>query len=257
MSLGVVSALALILLVLLLLVTGKDTFSIFGGMILNFLAIFFVILLIALGTPPLATAFISGLVILAIIIYFSPVDLKTGTIAYIVSVLTIVLLVLLILPVQYFGQLQGFGNETNEELGVFSVLIGVSFGQVATAMLLMSALGAIAEASIAMVSALNELIEETPDLTDQRLYHDGRIIGGKIMGTAYNTLFFGFFGGYLALFIWFIELKYSPALLINDKLFIAEVASVILSMIAVTLTVPFTTFLVVRWRHRMISKSKR
>lgn len=247
---GVVSALALVLLVLLLLVTGKDTFSIFGGLILNFLMIFMVIILISLGTPPLLTALILGLLILALIIFFSPVTLTTGAVAYLVSVVVILLLVVLILPVQYFGQLQGFGNESNEELGVFSLLIGISFPQIACATILLSALGAIAEASIAMASALRALLIETPSLSKHQLYQDGRQIGRKVMATAFNTLFFGFFSGYLALFIWFVELKYSPALLINDKLFIAEIASIIIAIVAVTLTVPLTTFLMTRWRHK-------
>ncbi|GAF40246.1 hypothetical protein JCM14202_2137 [Agrilactobacillus composti DSM 18527 = JCM 14202] len=68
---GVITSLALVLLVLLILVTGKDTFSIFGGLILNFILIFMVIILISLGTSPLLTAFIFGLIILALIIFFS------------------------------------------------------------------------------------------------------------------------------------------------------------------------------------------
>ncbi|KRM35129.1 YibE F family protein [Agrilactobacillus composti DSM 18527 = JCM 14202] len=253
---GVITSLALVLLVLLILVTGKDTFSIFGGLILNFILIFMVIILISLGTSPLLTAFIFGLIILALIIFFSPVDLKTGLVAYLVSVSVVLVLVALVVPIQHFGQLQGFGNESNEELGGFSLLIGISFQSISSAAILLSALGAIAEASIAMASALKELIEQTPDLDRRDLYRDGVEIGGKIMGTAYNTLFFGFFGGYLALFIWFIELKYSPSLLINDKLFIAEAASVLVSMIAVTLTVPLTTFLMVHWQQKFQISSK-
>lgn len=248
---GVVTSLVLILFVLLLLVTGKDAFSIFGSLLLNFLLIFMVVILISLGTPPLPTAFVLGLFILALIVFFSPVDLKTGVVAYLVSLGIIIALTVLILPIQHFGQLQGFGNESNEELGVFSLLIGVSFPQIASATILLSALGAIAEASIAMASAMKELMVQTANLSKTQLYADGREIGSKIMGTAFNTLFFGFFGGYLALFIWFVELKYSAALLINDKLFIAEATSVLVAMAAVSLTVPLTTTLMVHFRDRL------
>lgn len=250
---GVISALGLVLFVLLILVTGKAAFSIFGGLILNFLLLFMTIILISLGLPPLPAAFIIGIFILATIIFLSPVETKVGLIAFGVAVLISVILVVIILPLQYFGQLQGFGNESNEELGVFSLLIGISFPQIACATILLSTLGAISEASLAMANALRTLLQHVPDISKVQLTKDGRQMGRQIVATAFNTLWFGFFGGYLALFVWLVELKYPLSLWINDKLFIAEATSVLVAMVAVSLTVPLTSWVVIHWRHWLIA----
>lgn len=244
---GVISGLGLILLVLLILVTGKDTFSIFSSLILNFLLLFMTIILISLGLPPLPVALGAGILILALIIFLSPVTTKVGLLAFGVSVVIVLGLVLLILPIQYFGQLQGFGNESNEELGVFSLMIGLSFPQIACATILLSTLGAIAEASIAMASALQTLLQQIPDLSKSQLYQNGRQMGGRITMTALHTLCFGFLGGYLALFVWLVELNYAPTAWLNDKLFIAALASVFVAMIAVSVTVPLTIWAVGHW----------
>ena len=68
--------------------------------------------------------------------------------------------------------------------------------------------GAIAEAAMAIAAGLTGIFRERPDLSDNRLMQSGMEIGKQIIGTTLNTLFFGFFGGLLALFIWFAGLDF-------------------------------------------------
>lgn len=67
-----------------------------------------------------------------------------------------------------------------------------------------------------------------------------------IIGTAITTLFFGFFGSFLGLFAWFMQLHYSFATVVNDALFVGELMQVLFAVIAVILTVPITMWVVTK-----------
>ena len=69
------------------------------------------------------------------------------------------------------------------------------------------------------------------------------MIGSDILGTAMNTILFGFFGSFLPLFIWYMRLHYSLFEVLNDKLFVGECLIIVYSFIGVLLTIPFTTVL--------------
>jgi len=73
--------------------------------------------------------------------------------------------------------------------------------------------------------------------------------------TTFNTLFFGFFGGFLALFIWFSGLHYSFGSVINNKIFVGEVLMILFALIGVILAVPITTW-VMTLEHRRAAKLK-
>ncbi|MBO3092838.1 YibE/F family protein [Schleiferilactobacillus harbinensis] len=255
---GVISLLGVILLVLLVLVCGKSGLTIFFGLLLNFVLLFITVTLFGLGAPPVLTTILASAVILAVVVFFSAASNRVTRIAYVVSLGVMLILAGLAWLIQFFGNIQGFGNEVGEDIGGFSLLIGVSFGQIVVSILMLSALGAVAEASIAVTSGLFEVADQVPDITPAQLFKDGQEIGGKIIGTALNTLFFGFFGSYLALFIWFVQLKYAPGLLFNDKLFVSEAASVLLSTVGVVATVPLSTWVVsVTLQHEAVQAARK
>ncbi len=102
---------------------------------------------------------------------------------------------------------------------------------------LLSTLGAIAEASVSVAVGMNEIKGQTSDIGIKHMGHE-------IIGTALNTLFFGFFGGFSSLFIWFASLRYPFSQIINNKIFVGELLQVLISAIAVVLTVPMTTWIV-------------
>jgi len=78
------------------------------------------------------------------------------------------------------------------------------------------------------------------------LLGDGIAVGKQIIGTTFNTLFFGFFGGFLALFIWFTGVHYSVGEILNDKIFVSEILMILFAMVSVILTVPITTWVMTR-----------
>ncbi|TBX49305.1 YibE/F family protein [Lactiplantibacillus paraplantarum] len=244
-----ITVLGLILLGLMTLIGGKTGATAFLSLLFNFGLLFLAVVLISWGFPAVAVSLVIGTIILAFTIFFGEANEVAAKPAYIAALIVMVILVLIIFPVENWIMAQGFSLEDSEDLEGMSLAIGVSFIGVAVTEAILSTLGAIAEAAIAIAAGLSEILAQHPQLSTKRLYIDGISIGKQIIGTTFNTLFFGFFGGFLALFIWFSGLHYSFGSVINNKIFVAEVLMVLFSLMGVILVVPVTTW-VMTVQHR-------
>ncbi|MFD1428949.1 YibE/F family protein [Lacticaseibacillus mingshuiensis] len=236
------SALALTLLVLMLAVGGKQGLSDAFALLLNAGLMILAVILIAGGFAPLAVAAVIGLIVLAVTIFLSTTDMNVAGPAFVASLLVMTGVIAVVVVGVLFSHTGGFGAEDTEDLEGFSLTVGVSFQQVLIATGLLSTLGAIAEAATAVAAGLIELGDDATAAGRQD-------IAQAIIGTALNTLFFGFFGGFSALFIWFAKLRYPFWEVLNDQIFAGELIQVLFSVIAVAATVPMTMWVVGR-RHR-------
>ena len=234
-------ALVLLLLVMMLVIGGKQGLANLFALIVNALLMILVVILMASGFNPIILAVIFGLIILASTISLSTNHMEVVGPAFVSALLIMVLLTGGIIMTMTLGQTAGFGLESSESLEGFSIYIGISFHQILIAATLLSTLGAIAEASVSVAVGMNEIKGQTSDIGIKQMGHE-------IIGTALNTLFFGFFGGFSSLFIWFASLRYPFSQIINNKIFVGQLLQVLISAIAVVLTVPMTTW-VVTTRH--------
>lgn len=250
-----ITGLGLVLLVLMVLVGGKQGWKSFLSIILNFGFLFFAVILIAFHLPPLAVTIFTGVVILAITIFMGEDDLLTTQTAFYASLIVLAVLILLIIPVEHWAMVQGFGEEDTEDLEGMSILIGINFLKVTVTTTVLSTLGAIAEAAMAISAGLAKVLQNHPQSTGKQLFHSGLSIGENIIGTTFNTLFFGFFGGFLALFIWFVGLGYSFSSIINNKIFVSELIMVLVSFVGVIITVPITSLVMVRRKDKVVVDS--
>ncbi|MCP0887291.1 YibE/F family protein [Ligilactobacillus sp. WILCCON 0076] len=241
-----ISVLIIILFALMTIVGGKQGMVSFFSVALNFFILFITVILISGGFPILGVSLFAGICILAITIYMGNNDERSTNVAFIATVIVMLIMIILIIPFDHMVQIQGFSNEESEEVEAFNLLIGINFESLAIATTILSTLGAIAEASIAVASGLEELIAQNSDITVTQLYKSGRNIGFQIMGMTFNTLFFGMFGGNLALFILLYKLHASFGYYLNSKIFVGESMSVLYSAIAVILVIWITTYLMGR-----------
>jgi len=229
------------LLLLLVAVQGRFGLLTMLSLLVNLLLMFVTVIMIAGGFNPVVVSVIVGLLILATTIFLNQVKTDVAGPAFVASLMVMLVFVVIVMLVFHFSQTAGFGNEDGETLEGFSTLIGVNFQQILIATGLMSTLGAIAEAAIAVAAGL-VTTEAQPGETETGMLTE-------IIGTAINTLFFGFFGGFSALFIWFARLEYPFSQVLNNKIFVGELLEVLLAVLAVVLTVP-TTAWVVHLRQR-------
>lgn len=242
---GTITALGLLLLICMVAVGGTQGLQAWISLIFNFCALFFAMVLMAFHLPPVLVTLVTGVIVLAMTIFLGGNDSNSTMVAFYASVAVLILLVVLIIPVEHWAQIQGFGQEDIEDLEGMSTILGISYLNVAISTAILSTLGAIAEAAIAIAAGLAEILEQHPKITLKNLQGAGFKVGSQIIGTTFNTLFFGFFGGFLALFIWFAGVHYSLGEILNDKILVGEVLMVLFSMMAVIATIPLTTWAMV------------
>lgn len=247
-----INALGLVLMILMILVGGRQGWSAFLSLLLNFGFLYFAMVLIAFHVPPLFVTIVTGVIILAITIFMGEDDLRTTVTAFYAALAVMALLIVFIILIEHWAQVQGFGTEDSDDLEGMSILIGISYLKVAVTVTVLSTLGAIAEAAMAISSGLTEVLDDHPAITNSRLIKSGLTIGRQIIGTTFNTLFFGVFGGFLALFIWFAGLHYSFGMIMNNKIFVAEMLEILLSFIGVLLTVPMTAWIMTKRRPHLV-----
>lgn len=236
------TALFIILALLLILIGGKMGLQAIVSLVFNFFWLFLTITLIAWGFSPLIVVTITGVIILAMTIFLSDDNDQVTRVAFATGVVIMLMLIAIIVPVEHFATVQGFANEDSDALEGLSLNIGINFLQITIVATILSTLGAIAEAAMAVAAGMQELISDSPDIPTSKLFGHGMHIGQQIISTAINTLFFGFMGSFLGLSIWFIRLNYGFADMINAKIFVSEFLLLIFSMIAVILAVPCTAW---------------
>jgi uncharacterized membrane protein len=236
--------LAAILLILMILIGGNKGKRSFIAIFLNFGVIFFTVFIMTIpkADPIITTLIVSTVISCINLFYINEVNNKTIT-AFISTIITVVILLFFILFMTESAMIQGFGAEEIEELSYFSLYIGVDFVKIAASVIIMSTIGAITDTAIAISSPMRELFHHHPSMSRKELFAFGISIGKDILGTSTNTLFFAFFGGYLALLIWFKDLHYTLGEIVNSKIFSAEIITIFCAGIGVALIIPITAWI--------------
>jgi uncharacterized membrane protein len=241
---NVLMCLATILFILMILIGGKKGARSFIALFFNFSVIFFTtLIMLDPNVDPVILTLIASIVISCInLFYINEVNSKT-IIAFISTIITTAILLLFIVIVTENAMIQGFGEEEIEELSMFSLYIGVDFVKIGTSVIIMSTIGAIIDIAISITSPMHEIFNHNPLISRKALFTSGLNIGKDILGTSTNTLFFAFFGGYLALLIWFKDLSYSVGEIVNSKIFGAEVITILYAGIGVTIVIPIASWI--------------
>lgn len=241
---NVLVLLGIILFILMSLIGGQKGVSSFFALFFNFSVV--IIITVFMTNPsinPIILTLFASIVISCInLFYINGVNIKTKT-AFLSTMITIILLLLFILYLSNKAMIQGFGVEELEELSMFSLNIGVDFVKIGTSVIIMSTIGAITDTAMAISSPMREIHFHNPHISRTELYKAGLSIGKDILGTSTNTLFFAFFGGYIALLIWFKDLSYSIGEIINSKIFSAEMITILSAGTGVTLVIPITAWI--------------
>jgi uncharacterized membrane protein len=236
--------LAAILFILMIGIGGKKGARSFAALFLNFVVLLFAIIL--MNDPnmnPIILTLIACILISCISLFFiSDINIKTVT-AFISTIITTGFLLFFILMLTEKAMIQGFSEEEIEEIGAFSLFVGVDFVKIGASMIIMSTIGAIIDLSISISSPMREIAYHNPSISRKSLFASGLSIGRDILGTSTNTLFFAFFGGYMALLIWFKDLSYSIGEIVNSKVFSSEMIFIGSAGIGVALAIPVASWI--------------
>ncbi|MFC6347206.1 YibE/F family protein [Vagococcus carniphilus] len=212
----------------------------------NLLFMFIMLILINWGFSSILLTLITSIAITAMNLFFiNGYHAKTIT-AFLSSLIVLIIMMLLILSSVKLMHLQGLPSEELMEMDMYSLNIGISFVSLSTSVMVMSVVGAINDIAISITSAIYELKRNSPTLTKRELIHSGIVIGKDVLGSTMNTLIFALVGGQLALFVWVSDLNYSFHQLLNTKILVIEWSNLLLSGIAIILTIPISTLLITR-----------
>lgn len=237
-------SLAILLFILMLIIGGRKGARSFIAIFFNFMVLMIsVIIMLIPQADPIIVTFIACVIIGCINLFFiNEINTKTKT-AFLASLLTIIVLLAFIWVLTDASKIQGFGEEEVEELTIFSLYIGTDFVKIAASVIIMSTIGAITDAAMAISSPMFEMRFHHPYASRKEFFSFGIQIGKDILGTSANTLFFAFFGGYMALLIWFKDLDYSFGEIINSKIFSAEMMTIFCAGTGVALVIPMTAWI--------------
>ncbi|MHA6260124.1 YibE/F family protein [Sporosarcina sp. CAU 1771] len=236
--------LALILFGLMVLIGGKKGVRSFFSLFLNFCVLFITLALILNpALNPIFLTFIASALIGCIsLFYMNEVNQKT-VIAFISTMITIVFLLAFIVFLSNKLMIQGFGEEESEGLSGLSLYIGIDFMKIGVSVIIMSTIGAVMDVAISISSSMHEISKHNPFIKKKELFKIGMDIGRDILGADTNTLFFAFFGGYLALLIWFKDLSYSIGDIFNSKIVISEMMLILCAGMGIALVIPITSWI--------------
>ncbi|MGG0740584.1 YibE/F family protein [Niallia taxi] len=237
-----------ILFLLMFIIGGKKGIRSFLAIFLNFIVIILTVILMndADFNPVILTVIACVIISCINLFYINEINNKTKP-AFLSTLITTVILLIFINYTTNKSMIQGFGQEEIAELGMFSFHIGIDFVKIAASVIIMSTIGAITDTAIAIASPMREFSHHNPLSNKKELFLFGMNIGRDILGTSTNTLFFAFFGGYLALLIWFKDLSYSLGEVVNSKIFSAEMITILCSGIGVALVIPITSWVTAYW----------
>ena len=240
---NIILILLLILLILMTVGGGIRGVQSFFTLILNFFTLFFMIILIGAKIDPIKVTFIGAMIISFFSLFFIN-GYNKKTLASLISVVIVILLVMLITyNMGINAQIQGFSNEQIDTVSFYSLYVQINFSTIVICEIVIGLLGAIIDVSISISSSMNEIYKNNTLITQHELFKSGMNIGKDILGTMTNTLFFAYISGFMTLMIYFNQLKYSLATIINAKVFCSEVFQSLCCGIGIILIIPITAFI--------------
>lgn len=241
---NVIFLLIIVLFLLMTMIGGGRGLKSFIILFFNLIMLFIMMFFIGSKFDPIKVTVYVSVIITAVTLFFIN-GVNKKTISSLISVTLVVLLTILaIYKIGTSSQIQGFGSEQAESIVALSVNVGVSFTKIVICEVLIGLLGAITDVSISISSSINELYINNPSSSRKELIKSGIEIGRDILGTMTNTLLFAFISEFMTLLIYFKELNYSLSVILNGKIFCAEVFQILCSGIGIILVIPVTSCII-------------
>lgn len=239
---NVLFVLALVLAASVFMVCGTQGFYTILGIFTN-IGVFFLLVFGFHQRWPILWLTVAGFLVISLITLFFVNGWNLQMQAAFISVLLFLLVFLCVVPLTARFSIQGFTAVELDELSHLDTTIPIDFGTLSQSLLLISLSGAVLDASVAVSSGTFEVFRLNPDLSFQALVRSSLTIAKKILASTVITLLFAFIGSTLALVIWFIDLEHTFQQIINEKAFVMEYLSAILTTAAAVLVLPITSFI--------------
>ena len=232
-------------LVLLCVIGGKRGVLSVAGLLFSLVAIVFILVPLTLaGYPAILVAILIGtLIIVVSITLLAGVNAKSLSAIFgcISGVLIAACFALLA------GHLAFISGYHTEHAGILLVWgPDISLSGIFISGVIISAMGAIADTSMTIASAMEEIKLANPAIETVKLAKAGLNVGRDAMGTMSNTLILAFVGSSFSLILLIFSANTTWTQFINNDGIGIEIIQGIAGSIGIILTVPMTTFIAAR-----------
>jgi uncharacterized membrane protein len=139
--------------------------------------------------------------------------------------------------------INGFNMSEAEELVIRASDSPMKISGLLVSGILLSALGALMDTSMSIVSALHEVYEQNSSISRKQIFRSGMNIGRDAMGTMANTLILAFVGSAFNLLILFQIYEYPLIQILNSDMIVIEILQGIAGSIGIIATTPFVSAL--------------
>lgn len=238
--------LAAILIILLYVIGGDRGIVTFISLCFNIAVLLVSITFMSWGFDPVIVTFISCLLICYITLFYQN-GKNSKTIASFWSVAAVLFILFTVTySVGYESHIRGISTVLQRESEVFGLSpdINADMAKIAVSMIITGLIGAATDTSIAVSSAVYEVFRNNRNLNGAELFRSGMSIGGDILGTTVNTLYFAYIGESMMLFILFRNHNYSLAEIVNSKAFFQEFVNITFSCISCVMVIPLTALVI-------------
>lgn len=232
----------LVILFLLLIAVGhKRGAKAFFTFLVSFILIIIYIFLMGLGINAIILAFITCILASVVSLFFlNGNNLKTKS-AFMSVILVQLIISFPIYMISKRANLGAFGVESLESIGGYNFYINYNMSDVLIGVFLVSIIGTIIDTSISVASAMNEVLDNNPLIDDKELRQSGMSVGGDLLSTTINTLFFALISTFIGYFMWHRGIMFEE--IINDKTFVREIIQLFIAFIGSISIIPITAFI--------------
>ncbi len=228
---------------LVVLVSGRQGFESFLGMLFSFMVLFkWVLPLLLNGVDPLLATLSGAALIIPGTFYLSHGFERKTHIAILGTLISLALTGILSKIFVPLSQLSGLADEAAFYLKVGSE-VPLDFRGLLLAGILISLLGILDDISISQASIAEELRAAKPDIEFKELYSRCMKVGRDHIAAMVNTLILVYAGGSLPLMLLFFQGNHAFTSVINVEIIAQELVHTFIGSIGLICAVPITTLL--------------
>ncbi|MBZ4682790.1 MAG: hypothetical protein PWP46_239 [Fusobacteriaceae bacterium] len=242
-------------LTLVILISKKNGIKAIFALIISLIFIYKLLIPgILKGYSPIILAIIFSALSTIITIYLNNDNNIKKLVATVSTLLGVIISgIISLIFVKYFN-ITGYSN--TESYSYMYILGNINLKEIVSAGIIIGALGAVMDIGVSISSALWELKEQNPKITEKELIKSGMNIGKDVIGTMVNTLILAYVGSsiFTILLIVAQNTEFPLIRVLNTEFILIELLRGLAGSIGIVVVVPIATFLSSKIYTRHFSK---
>lgn len=242
---GSVIWLLILFVVMVLVFSGKQGFRSLMSLAGSLFVIFYLLVpgLLAGYSPLLVSVGLSVLILVAAV-FFTHGFNKRSLVAFLGTVLSVVITGVIAWLAVSGTQLSGLGTEDAVYLN-YNTLGKLNMTGILLSGIIIGVLGVLDDIAITQVAVVRELLGANREIGKWEVYKRALRVGREHVSALVNTLVLAYTGAALPLLLLVKSIETDFSLLVNQEMFVAEIIRTLVGSMGLIITVPLTTFLAV------------